>query len=55
MAFYEITFRDEIEVDSEEEAYDYFLKYLAECVHNQDVTAFQFDDISKYKEALKCC
>tara|TARA_R110002020_G_scaffold48664_2_gene138596 strand:+ start:26698 stop:26898 length:201 start_codon:yes stop_codon:yes gene_type:complete len=42
VALYEVTFRDEIEADSEEEAYDDFLKYLAECVHHQDVTAFQF-------------
>jgi len=50
MALYEITFRDEIEVDNEEEAYDHFLKFLAECVHNNDVSTFQFFDISMFKE-----
>ena len=49
MALYEVTFRDEIEADSEEEAYDDFLKYLAECVHHQDVTAFQFFNLRKEK------
>jgi hypothetical protein len=49
MAFYEVTFRDEIEVDSEEEAYDHFLKFLAECVHNNDVSTFQFFELRKEK------
>ena len=53
MALYEITFRDEIEVDNVEDAYDHFLKYLAECVHNNDVTAFQFSDISKIMNEIE--
>ena len=47
MALYEVTFRDEIEADSEEEAYDDFLKYLSHCVRLQDVTAFQFFELKK--------
>ena len=50
MALYEVTFRDEIEVDNEEEAYDHFLKFLAECVHNNDVSTFQFFELRKEKE-----
>ena len=47
MALYEVTFRDEIEADSEEEAYDAFLKYLSHCVRLQDVTTFQFFELKK--------
>ena len=42
---WEITFKDSIEADTEEMAYNKLLEYLANCVHNGDVTAFNF-----YKE-----
>ena len=34
----------DIEADSEEEAYDKFLDYLAECVRYGDVTVFDFKE-----------
>ena len=33
-----------IEADTEEEAYDNFLDYLAECVRYGDVTVFDFEE-----------
>ena len=39
---WEVTFRDVIKADSEEEAYDKFLEYLAECVRYGDITTFDF-------------
>jgi hypothetical protein len=42
MAKYEIVFRDEVEADSIESVYDDFLEYLADCVRDGDVSAFQF-------------
>ena len=38
----EIVFRDEVEHDSMEDAYDAFLAYLAKCVEEGDVSTFQF-------------
>jgi hypothetical protein len=42
MAKFEIVFRDEVEHDSMEDCYDAFLEYLADCVRDGDVSAFQF-------------
>jgi hypothetical protein len=39
---FEVVFRDVIEANSEEEAYDKFLEYLAECVKYGDITTFDF-------------
>lgn len=39
-----VTFKDWIEVDNEEEAYDKLLDYLADCVDFRDVTAFEFEE-----------
>lgn len=41
----EIVFRDEVEHDSMEDAYDAFLAYLAECVEAGDVSTFQFYEL----------
>lgn len=38
----EITFKDEVEAETMEEAYGTFLEYLSDCVNNGDVAAFQF-------------
>lgn len=43
---YKITFEDIFEgVESEEQAYDVLLDYLKDCVKNEDVTAFNFEEI----------
>jgi hypothetical protein len=40
---FEISFRDIVEGNSEEEVYEDLLRYLAECVKNQDVSAFSIE------------
>lgn len=47
---FEVTYRDEYKADSEEEAYDKLLSYLQEVVENQDVTAFTFVNLTKFRE-----
>ena len=47
MKKFKITFVDEIEAESEEDAYGVLLKYLWECVEHSDVTAFDFKDIEE--------
>jgi hypothetical protein len=42
---FKVTFLDELEAETEEEAYDIFLGYLAECVKAGDVMAFDFKEI----------
>jgi len=39
---FKILFEDEIEAETEPEAYDKLLAYLSECVSVGDVTAFEF-------------
>ena len=41
MSKFEIVFRDEVEHESIEECYNTFLKYLADCVRDGDISAFQ--------------
>lgn len=47
MPKFEITFKDEIEVENEDEAIDALIQYLGDCVRFQDVTVF---NIYKLKE-----
>ena len=42
-----VTFKDEFSAETEEDAYDQLLKYMAECVRNDDVVAFNFKEIKK--------
>ena len=42
---WEVTFKDIIEADSEEMAYEKLLEYLEDCVKYKDVSVFNF-----YKE-----
>ena len=37
---FEITFRDEIEAETEEQAIEWLFEYLNDCVRNEDVSAF---------------
>jgi hypothetical protein len=41
---YKITFNDEIEAETLEDAFDQLLDYLKDCVNMEDVTAFTFTD-----------
>lgn len=48
---YKVTFEIELDsLESEEQAYDVLLEYLSQCVNNEDVTMFEFNEISKDKE-----
>lgn len=47
MKRYKVTFKDIFEVESEDEAYDVLLDYLAEIVRYEDVTAFDFKEIQE--------
>ena len=40
MPKFEITFKDEIEVENDEEAIDALIQYLSDCVRFQDVSVF---------------
>jgi hypothetical protein len=44
---YLVTFKDKFSAETEEDAYDQLLKYLAEMVRYQDVVAFNFKEIKK--------
>lgn len=46
---YTITFKDTIDAETEEQAYDKLLEYLKKCVDNGDVTAFNFDKMEVIK------
>lgn len=41
---YKVTFQDEIEAETIEDAFDQLLEYLKDCVNMGDVTAFTFKD-----------
>ena len=41
---YKITFQDEIEASSVEEAFEVLLSFLRDCVVNEDLTPFAFID-----------
>ena len=45
MKKFKVIFRDEIEVESEEEAYEEILDYCAKVYNSGDVTAFLFEEI----------
>jgi hypothetical protein len=43
-----ITFEDIFDnLESEEQAYDVLLDYLNDCVRNEDVTAFKFEEVEE--------
>ena len=48
MAKYRVTFEDVFEnCESEEQAYDALLEYLAQVVRFEDVTAFRFEEVKE--------
>jgi hypothetical protein len=51
MPKFEITFKDEIEVENEEEAIDALIQYLSDCVRFQDVSAFNIFKIKEKQNA----
>jgi len=47
MKTYKVTFYDEIEANTPEEAYAKLVKYLIECAAYNDVDAFSFEELQK--------
>jgi hypothetical protein len=47
MKKFKVTYIDEFECIDEEHAYETLLKYLKECVVDQDVCAFGFEEIKE--------
>jgi hypothetical protein len=50
MKKFEVTYRDEFEANTEEEAYDKFLTYLEDCVIDRDITVFQFYELPEVSD-----
>ena len=49
---FKVTFEDVIEAETEERAYDEMIKYCFDVHNNEDVTAFNFEEV---KEEHKTC
>ena len=49
---FKVTFEDVIEAETEEDAYDEMIKYCYDVHNNEDVTAFNFEEV---KEEHKTC
>jgi hypothetical protein len=51
MPKFEITYRDEIEAESEEQAIEWLFIYLADCLRDEDVSVFNFYELKeKHKD-----
>ena len=50
MKKFKVTFTDEIEAKTEEDAYKILVNYLQDCGKFEDVTAFNFKEIKKKKK-----
>jgi hypothetical protein len=51
MKRYRVFYLDEVQANSEEEAYVETLKYLQDCIKYQDVSSFDYEYIGDVKEA----
>jgi predicted kinase len=49
MPKFEVTFKDEIEVENEEEAVEALIQYLNDCVRFKDVSVFNFYKLKEEK------
>ena len=49
MKRYRVFYIDEVQANSEEEAYEQTLKYLEDCIKYQDVSAFGYEFIGEVK------
>ena len=50
MKRFRVYYIDEVVAENEEDAYNQTLKYLNDCVKNQDVSAFNYEHIGNIKE-----
>ena len=44
MKTFTVTYRDQIQAETEEQAWDELLTYLKDCVRFEDVTGFEFTE-----------
>jgi hypothetical protein len=51
MPKFEITFKDVIDAESEEEAIAWLFQYLTECVNDDDVSVFNFYELKEKENA----
>jgi hypothetical protein len=51
MKRYRVYYIDEVQANSEEEAYEQTLQYLHDCIWFQDVSAFNYEYIGDVEEA----
>ena len=51
MKRYRVFYVDEVQANSEEEAYDETLKYLQDCIKYEDVSSFNYEYIGNVEEA----
>jgi hypothetical protein len=49
MKRYRVFYIDEVQANSEEEAYEETLKYLQDCITHQDISAFNYEYIGEVK------
>ena len=51
MPKFEITYKDVIEAENEEEAIAWLFQYLTECVNDGDVSVFEFFELKEKENA----
>ena len=49
---FKVTFEDVIEAETEEDAYDEMIKYCFDIHNNEDVTAFNFEEVKEDEERI---
>jgi 3-hydroxyacyl-CoA dehydrogenase len=46
MKLFEISFYEEVKAEKVEDVYEWLLTYMKQCVRNEDVEAFNFNEVS---------
>jgi hypothetical protein len=47
MPSFEITYKDVIEAENEEEAIVWLFQYLTDCLNDEDVSVFMFNEVKE--------
>jgi len=50
MPSFEITYKDVIEAENEEEAIVWLFQYLTDCLNDEDVSVFNIDELKEKEE-----
>ena len=50
MPKFEITYKDVIEAENEEEAIVWLFQYLTDCLNDEDVSVFNIDELKEKEE-----